>query len=370
MNNDLRGGHTSASAASADAACSGRHMAQRGLSDVKGEFSESGDRLHAALFSNDLSCLKDLKERDTFDACQSIEAKIVSQCFGPGVDTKVFREKRFWIEFDESNLKHSGQVDACHRAAMKALVIDYKSLMGEIPESPKNMQLRDLAVLVRHNLVFVDEIAVAVIQPWVTHSPEICLYAKDDLILAEAQLYDRVIASNDSNSPRVPGELQCKYCLAARHGKCLEYQRWAGQVTPPALLSVLEVPVASWTPEQRSTAMNALKPAYALLESIEGHIRQGLEKDPDFCPGWHLAPGQKRESINNPQLVYERFIALGGKHEDFMSAVAVMKGDLKQALHDCTGAKGLMLDRAIKTLTEGCVSVTETRPSLKRKEKE
>lgn len=370
MNNDPRGGWTSASAASADSACAGRHCAQRGLADVKGEFSESGDRLHAALYSSYSGLLKDLKERDTFDACQSIEAKIVSQYFGHGVDAKVFREKRFWIEFDGSGLKHSGQVDACHRAAMKALVIDYKSLLGEVPESPKNMQLRDLAVLVRHNLVFVDEIAVAVIQPWVTHSPEICLYTKADLILAEAQLHDRVKASNDPNSPRTPSELACKYCLAARHGKCLEYQRWAGQVTPPALLNVLEVPVASWTPEQRSTAMNALKPAYALLDSIEGHIRQGLEKDPGFCPGWHLAPGQKRESINNPQLVYERFIALGGKHEAFMNAVNVLKGELRQALNDATGAKGMMLDRAIKTLTEGCVVVNETRPSLKRKEKE
>ena len=44
-------------------------------------------------------------------------------------------------------LQHSGQLDRVHRKGSRALIIECKSLVGDIPESPKNLQLRDQAAL-------------------------------------------------------------------------------------------------------------------------------------------------------------------------------------------------------------------------------
>lgn len=374
MSTDIRQGWTSASNAPADALCEGRHLAQKGLRSESSEDALSGSAVHAALATGDTSKLS-LDERETFDACREIEAKLIEQFFGATVP-KTFRHERYWYEFsrlkpnsvEEVVLKHSGELDACHRLGPKALVIDFKSLMGEVAKSPRNMQLRDHAVLVRNEFIFITEVATAIVQPWVTRTPEVCLYTEADLIEAERQLVNRVIASNDPKSKRVAGEVQCKFCLAAKHGTCLEYQKWAGQSVPSAaMLALLEVPVAQWTPEQRAQAMNALKPARKLLDAIEDTVRAGIAAQGEtFCPGWKLIPGYDRKTINNPDEVYKRFIALGGKHAAFMEAVQVTKGDLRLALHDTTGARGDALDNAIDAITKGCVSVKRTAGRLER----
>jgi hypothetical protein len=369
--NDPRQGWTSASNAQADSLCAGRHLAQKGLVSLASEDSTLGNRIHAALHNGTPHNLS-IKEQETLDACKTIEVKVAGQFFTSEElqAAKVFREERLWIEFHEelAVLKHSGQVDCCYRIGGKALVIDYKSLMGETPASPRNMQLRDLACLGREHFIFIKQVAVVVIQPWVTHSPELCVYEEKELDQAEDDLFERVKASNDPQSKRTPGELQCRFCLAAKHGKCVEYQHWAGRVFPVALPFV-HLPVHNWTPEQRGHAMEALKPARVFLDQIEDSIRQGIAVDPAFCPGWQLSPGQKRESIIDPQKVYERFIALGGSNERFLKAVKVQKGDLREAVNDTTGAKGQALDKALKSITEGCVEVKETQPRLERVKK-
>lgn len=364
---DPRAGWTSASGAPADLLCPGRHAAQRGLQSEQSADAASGSAVHAALATGDTSKLS-LRERETHDACKEIEAKLIAQFFGPGVEPKMFQHQRYWIDFypGERLLKHSGEVDLCARLGERALVIDRKTLMGEYAESPRNLQLRDYAVLVRNEFVFIKEVGVAIVQPWVTRSPEICLYSEADLKLAEAQLFERVLASNDPQAKRFAGETQCKWCLAAKHGKCVEYQQWAGQVAPATMLHLLEVPVANWTPQQRSKAMDCVGAAQRLLDSITDAVHTGLQTDPAFCPGWRLKPGATRETIISPQTVYERFIALGGKHEKFMETIKVAKGELRLAINETTGARGAALDKAVEAICDGCVKSKQNAPSLER----
>ncbi len=59
---------------------------------------------------------------------------------------------------------------------------------------------------------------------------------------------------------------------------------------------------------------------------------------------------------------------MGGKVEQFMPCVDVVKGRLKEALNELTSAKGKQLDAAMKTLTDGMIESKQTAPSLKRKE--
>lgn len=366
----IRRGWSSASNAAADAACPGRHNAQRGIPEpAKSADATFGTRIHQALADQQFIPKLTLDEREVFDACREIEKKTVSAYLGDTKDpVRVFRHQRSWVKVPPNGLEHSGEADVVYRAGNRLVIADYKVLAGDYPDSPRNLQLRDLAVLFRGAFVTITEVATLIIQPFVTHSPEVCVYTAADLDEAQARMFARVIASNDPASPRVPGEAQCQFCLAAKAGKCLEYQKWAGQITPPQMLSVLEVPMASWTPEQRVLAMNALGPALDLLEQMKAFFKEGIAKDAGFIPGWTLAPGNKRETITNPQECLNRFMAFGGKLEQFMPSISVGKTKLREALHEVVGAKGLALDKAMQALTAGIIEVNQNAPSLRKVE--
>lgn len=372
---DQRRGQTSASNALADSLCPRRFLLQQGLADDPGEYAETGRRIHAALAGymggdtnrKELQTLT-LEERETYDRCLTIEGKVVTQFFNGKLDgLQVFREKRYWAKVATATgqLTHSGKPDVVYKAGLRALVIEYKTLRGDVPDSPRNLQLRDQAVLVRGNLIPTNEVGTVVVQPLVTMSPTIALYTSGDLDRAAQEMFKRVAASHDPNAQPVAGEAQCQYCLAKRI--CPAYAKWAGQMTPPAMLTVLQVPMASWTPDQCATAAAALSPAEKFLDELKAFLKQKLEADPNAVPGWLLVPGSIRSKIVDPQKVFDRFSQLGGTAEQFMNCVTVGTGELKKAINIVTGAKGRALDDAVGTLTKDCVESKPTAPSLKRK---
>lgn len=362
----------------ADSFCPGRHLAQKGMPDSPSAASESGQKIHAALAAGSqlqggrptLDALN-VEEREVYDACETIRCKVVEQYFGnfAGKPYREFREQRLWAKFKFNGVEyeHSGQYDFAARCETKALILDYKTLAGEVAESSHNLQLRDLACLLAGNMVPTEEVAVAIVQPFVTHKPELCVYNRADLTRATKAMFDRVVTSNDPKSRRIAGEVQCKFCKA--RSKCVEYQKWAGQITPPAMLGILSVPMQSWTPEQCATAANALGPCQKFLDELKDLLKSRLEADPLSVPGWTLKPGFVRESITNPAEVFKRFVGLGGNVEQFMPVITVTKAKLKEAAHELTGARGKQLDAAMETLTNGCVQGTQTAPSLKRVDK-
>lgn len=369
---DERRGATSASNAPADQLCPGRHLAQRGFARIESEDSKIGQRIHNALATGKLEGL-DFSDKETVERCLEIERKKLVEFFGDEAGkAQCFREdpenperSRIWgaLPVNGKTLEHSCRTDVIYRAGDRALIFEYKTLAGDVPESPRNLQLRDQQCLVRSALLVTGDIGVCVIQPLVESDPPICVYTPADSKKAADQMWARVIASNDPNAPRSAGDIQCKFCLAKP--RCMPYQQWAGTLVP-AMLTVLEVPMADWTVEQRIAAANALAPAMKLLEDIKEFIRGGLEKDANFCPGWELKPGNNIETITDPQGVFDRFVKLGGNVEQFLKAIKVGKEKLREQLAQLTGAKGKALDKAMKTLTEGLVESRRNRPSLKK----
>jgi len=372
---DPRGGWSSASNAQSDLLCPGRHLAQKGIPETPGQYAETGSRIDKALEKGDPAGLT-LEETETFDACQSIEALKASEYFGADLPkAKVFRKTRYWVRFpvgdNHAVLKHSGETDVVYRYGGKAMICDYKALWGDVAESPANLQLRDYAVLVRGHLVLVDQVAVCIIQPRVSRNPEVCVYQKADLDRAAAELYERVVKSNDPKSPRVAGQPQCQYCRAK--SLCVEYSKWTANLLPvvvePARQAALfQVAMANWTPDQWALAADILAPAGKRLDEIKEAIKARLEADGASVRGWTLAPGSKRETITDPQAVYDRLAALGGTLEKYMKCLSVGKTLLKEVVHEVTGAKGAALNAAMDTLTKGLVEVKQTAPSLKKVE--
>jgi hypothetical protein len=367
INPNDRGLWTSASSAAADQACPGRHLAQRGIPDIKSADAESGTLVHDALCKGSSAGLG-LEETELFDRCQAIEQELLIRCFGPEIATmKAFpdREKRLWISWVQAGgLQHSGQPDAVFRYKAKALVVDYKTGRNEVAVSPKNMQMRDLAVLTWVNKALLNECAVAVIQPWVTNTPEICVYTKDDIGKAVTQMLARVQASNDPSAPRVAGEIQCKYCRAK--SKCAEYSKWAGALVPVGDKSIVDIPVDDWSPAQCAIFLNNLGRAEKWLADCKEKMKELITLDPNAIPGWSVKPGNVVEKIKDAQTVFDRFSEMGGSLEQFMGCITVGKTKLKESVAAITKKKGKGLNELLDTITAGCVESKQSAPTLEK----
>lgn len=355
---DERKGGTHASNAAADRLCPPRHRAQAGLPEQPSRDSDFGRVIHEALASGNTHSLS-LQQREVYDNCRLIEKKFIQDTFGDS-PVFLFREQRFYVLIDGKYF-HSGKPDLVVRAGTKGLIIEYKTLPGDVPDAPDNEQLRDQVALAAGHLIL-DEVITVVDQPGVTMNPVPCRYTKADIKRAEAEMFERVRRCYDPTLERNPGKLQCEHCLAKRD--CLPYMRWAGSMVP-AMLTLLDVPVSQWTPEQRGIFCRQYHVAKGWLEGTREAMIEGAKKDPKFIDGFELKPGAIRTAILDPQSVFTRYLALGGTPQKFMRCVAVGMTKLREAINDLTGARGKQLDAAMDTLLKGLTSEQQNEPSLR-----
>jgi hypothetical protein len=372
---DERRGSTSASNAEADALCPGRHLSQKGMPDDPGDYAETGTRVHTALAVRDPGPLS-LAERETYDRCLAVEAKLKAAFFGPAMaDAHRWSENpaepeksRLWVRFQSDAgptkglmLEHSCRPDCFWRLGQDALILEYKSLYGNTPVGNRNLQLRDQQVMIRGNFVILGRIGVAVIQPLVTMDPQICVYSPEDSERARQEMFARIEQSNDPASPRVAGERQCAYCRFKR--RCVEYAAFAGAGVP-MLANLTHVSVDAWTVEQRSFFLDRVLEAEKWLELCKTEIKNRLAAEPGFVPGWKVTEPSPVEAIKDPQIAFERFTALGGKN--FMAAVTVRKTKLKELMSESTGQRGQALDKLMDAICEGNVEISQRQGQLRK----
>jgi hypothetical protein len=359
-----RGKWTSASNAQADSLCAGRHLAQSGIPDTHSADAEFGNALHAALAAGSDAGLTP-QQQDIYLSFLEIEKKVLVQFFGKeveGLTPKPVVERRYWAKWPDG-LQHSGQIDRVHRKGTKALIVECKSLVGEIPESPRNMQLRDQASLYDINTALIDELGVVVIQPLATHSPELCIYKRPDLMRAREEMYFRVNNSNNASAARTAGAVQCKFCKAK--SKCVEYQQYAGSLVP-VNRSLVDVPVASWTAEQRKQFCDSFDVAQKWLNMAWDEMEKGAAADPEFVPSYRLVDGSPRSSIINLQSVFDRASKHGVPLDKFLAASTISKTALETMTRDATKAKGKKLKEHMEEIIGSDVKVSEVKKSLKK----
>ena len=360
-----RGQWTSASNAASDKLCPGRHNAQKGTPEARDRDSDFGDQVHQALAKGDPVGLS-ADQESIYLSVLEIEKKLCVKFFGPeveGITPNPVKEKRYWSNWADPSFRHSGQLDRAHRKGTRALILDVKSLAGEVAESPKNMQLRDLACLFDMNNTALLEIGVAIVQPLVTHSPEICVYSRADLMTARTEMYLRVQASNRPDAPRVAGPVQCKFCRA--QSRCPEYATYVSSLLP-ITESLVDVPVQQWSPEQRRSFCDNYDIAQKWLDNAWKAMEAGAKSQPDFVPGYALKDNPQRGKIVNLQAVFDRASALGVPLADFLKSSTIGKGDLKELLRTHAKAKGKALDAAVEKVVGDDKEMSALSQSLKK----
>lgn len=357
---------TTASNALPDSLCQGRFQAQIGIPDVTSRDARFGREIHDALKRNDPSKLT-FEQRDIFDSIQAIETSVVVKFFGalaPEAIKHCDRERPYTIKVGE--YEHGCTPDVVYRYLNRALVIEYKSLSGDVAPAPSNMQMRDQVVVVKSNYFAVDEIGSAVIQPLATHTPEVCCYMPQDIEQATWELVKRVTNSHAKDPKRTAGEVQCAFCKAK--GICREYQAWATQGLPVPV-SIVDLPVALWTPQMRTTFCEHMGVADKWLQETKMAMKDGAKKDPDFIPGWGLDEGDERRNVTDMQALWDRFNALGGTLEAFMGCMKLTLGDFEEQVSLVTKLKGKKLKDQVSALLQGLIEIKRTEPALIRRGK-
>ena len=359
---DERRGQTSASNAMADSLCQGRHRAQMGLPDTKSDDSTFGTEIHDALAKDDPSKLKS-DQLSIYEGCVEIREKLIMERFGLDASkAERITETRFWWQSPDGEISHSGKLDLLVRLGSEALIVEYKTLPGEVEESSSNLQLRDQASLAagKHGLTEVD---VAVVQPLVTYSPVVTRYDADSIAKAQTEMVARVLASNVPNATRTAGIVQCKYCLA--RFTCPERSKFMALSVPPAMTE-LAIPVAEWTPDQRALFCERAPVATKWIEECKNQIKDMLKDDPNSVPGWKLGEGRVNRPVNDPNELHGRFLASGGTTEQFMAAVSIGKGDFETQVRAATQLKGKGLKAKVDELLAGITDEKKSEPSLER----
>lgn len=359
-----RGEWTSASSAQADQLCQGRFRAQGAIPDTTSADAAFGNAIHAALAKGQPEGLT-AQQEDIYESFLKIEEKLLVQFFGPevaGIKPNPVCEKRYWAKWPDG-LQHSGQLDRVHRKGSKVLIIECKSLVGEIPESPKNLQLRDQAALFDIGNMNITEIGVAVIQPLATHSPELCIYNREHLMRAREEMYKRVEASNKPDAPRTAGTVQCKFCKAKT--KCHEYQAWAGSQLPVAK-SLVDVPIAGWTPDQRKQFCDGYDVAQSWLNKCWEEMEKLAKADPNAVPGYAMKPNSSRAKIVNLQSVFDRATKHGVPLAEFLKQASISKEALTEMTRSASKLKGKGLTAAIVEIIGTDTQVSEVKDSLKK----
>lgn len=346
--------------------------------------TEFGSQIHDALLKEDPAGLEP-EQLKIYEMCLQSRDQIIEKVFGGDApNIKVIKERRLWCQIAKTpgdkrpnpeRLRHSAQADYIARLGSRLLIVEYKSLPGDVPASPQNEQMRDQSVMASRQLV-ASEIICAIVQPLVTMDPELCIYDSITIARAEQEMFKRVRNSNNPHAQRSPNPTSCKFCKAVTN--CAEYQQWAGSQLPDTA-PITGVPVSQWTPQQRAHFCKMLPVAQKWLDDAKEAMKRQLKEDASSIPGYHLKDGAEQQTINDPQELFTRVVALGQEwakaengemHADhvllplFMDCVKVGKGDLEAMIRKITGHKGKQLLGTMNTLLDGIVDVKQNDSSL------
>ncbi|HNR70395.1 MAG TPA: DUF2800 domain-containing protein [Verrucomicrobiota bacterium] len=346
---DEREGWTSASNAAADALCPGRHLLQKQApEEPKSEAATFGEQIHEALATGSFDSLS-IEQQRIAGMCADLVRKLEHDYFGD-VEVNRIVEERFWCRVD-GRMRHSARVDLVLVHKDKALIVDYKTLAGEVGSIEVNAQLRDEAVLVARNLLL-NQIGAAVVQPLVTMSPVIAEYNKEHITQAEAEMFERVRRCNAPDAPRVAGRVQCKWCRAK--SICPEYREYIGQNLPhPSLSQIASVEVDKWTPEQRAIFCRTYPVALEWIETVKKQMVAVMQLDPQAVPGYELKERAGRTVVTDNAAAFERLIKAGVNTDEAIKTVTISKTGIEKLLKTASGLKGKALDDAVNELLDG-----------------
>lgn len=365
---DERQGYLSASTIERAALCPGSYLAERAQPrvDESSPEAESGTRIHAALANEITEDKLSVEELDLVRRCNKLLVELAASTYGAleNADTLV-REERLWFTDREARKLVSGKPDLVAIYGMRALLVDFKTGRGSVTHAGANLQLRAL-VAILSAAYRLREVTVAIIQPNCATPVTSACYNEEDIEAARLEVAGIVAEAQKPDAARIPNEHACRYCKA--RAVCPEARELALDVPAPVLKGIAPHELAAaLTGEKLATFLTRASLAERIIEACRDEAKRRIEAGTGV-PGWSLKPGTARETITDPQRVFDRFVDAGGTTDGFMTCVTITKGKLKTALKDATKAKGQALETQLEALLSECTETKQSAPSLVKNE--
>jgi len=270
--------------------CPGSWNRERELPDSSSSDSEEGTFLHRA-YSGDFVQLRPDQE-SLIKSAWRIRDRLLAE-FMPFQETEFHIGERIYYREDFIP-KFSGELDEYHISTLhEAFLFDLKSLWGEHPSAPRNTQIILYVGLLGFEFPNLERVYAAILQPRVSHQPDVAVFEKADIEAAKEMI--RGIVSNLDSTKTQTGK-HCRYCRAKRI--CKDWLQWSSGIG-------IEIEDAEkLSPEDRAKRVEQGKSVKASLEEEMSYYKDALSIEPEFVDGYRLKPGaKKRRVINNREFV-------------------------------------------------------------------
>jgi CRISPR/Cas system-associated exonuclease Cas4 (RecB family) len=295
-NDDERAGYPSASEYGRLLKCRASHLLAKkakALGQVAHERSDAADlgaKLHLA--NVDGPKILSEAERENWEICQRKREEFLAGWRQGDHAVASVKEERLWLRKGLRPLL-TGKPDEVLRQDVRALVLDHKFGSYRVDDPQDNVQLSLYALLVAHEDEAITEVTCQILSPF--YDFESVTYTRDELDQLHQSVLVVLQSLADPGDP-VPGD-HCHFCPARLIcGAARE------QAESAMLATVVELPLG----EGAAKLLDAIKHAQVLFKEIELFYKRVLEETPGAIPGWMLAPGDVRRSIENAGAVYEK----------------------------------------------------------------
>jgi hypothetical protein len=315
--------------------------------------AQSGTRMHEAWCDSRRNGLLP-READTVASLQRMEETLVAQWAGRDQYVLLGREQRLWLHQGFEPI-HSGQFDVAYGtlSTQRMLILDGKTLFGEVSPAETNDQLRELVALAHLNYPQAQEFTVAILQPWISSLPSVAVYDRAEAELSLRLLRQTIADCADPDAPRTPGAW-CRHCPAIHH--CEEARTLVGSTYRLAKrieAGEYALPVG----EQGARFLDSVKTAETILEALKAAYREILLADPHALPGWYMKEGKRVREISNVLKAWD----VAAPHmslEAFMAATKLSVTALEKAFGQTT--------EAFNSAFESVLSFKQNAPELTR----
>ena len=257
---------------------------------------------------------------------------------------------------------HSGQFDVAYGTLKtnRMLIIDAKTLFGEVSPAESNDQLRELVALARFNYPAAREFTVVILQPWVSHRPSIATYDAAEAELALRLLRLTIADNADPDAPRTPGPW-CKYCPALT--RCEEARAHVGR-TYDLAKRIAEGQFALPIGTQGARMLASIEQAQTFLRALKASYKALITASPDAVPGWYLKEGKRVREIENIAKAYEIARELGVSLAEFISAAKLSLGALSDIVGGVLQLNGKALEDRFNQLFAEVITYKQNAPEL------
>jgi Protein of unknown function (DUF2800) len=325
----------------------------------------SGTAVHAAWSGANVELSPALEK--TLIELKRLEALVLADWSAGEPFILLGREERLWLRNGIEPV-HSGQYDVCYvsRDYQRALLLDAKTLYGEVEAAEHNDQLRELVALLRFNYPGIKHYTVAILAPNLPERVSIDTYDGLEAELALRRLRISLFEGADPAAPRTPGrwcehcpaQLQCEELLALLpHAKeALGRRIEAGE---------FQLPLG----EKGARLLEEIKTVKEVIKSLEEAYKTELKTDPDSLPGWTLSNGRKLRSIPEVEKALEAWSAQRYAMSDFLACTDLVIGRLEEKLTLSTGKVGKGLANHFNDIFGTLVVTRMSEPSIVRSRK-